>query len=155
MGTNERWERLDRMIEEGRIVRREWGDGVERACLLLAVAPEVGPDGAHGPGACPATVMPQWLARLTPWIDDAGSVEHWPAVIRRYREVVPAARGRLDDAGWERCRCAVLTVIAEAVADAAWAAADADAADAVALAAARAASDRMIDGILDAIERAR
>jgi hypothetical protein len=32
--------------------------------------------------------MPQWLAYLTPWIDDAGTLEQWPVVLRRYAGLV-------------------------------------------------------------------
>jgi hypothetical protein len=32
--------------------------------------------------------MPQWLAYLTPWIDDAGTEDQWPLVLRRYAGLV-------------------------------------------------------------------
>ena len=31
--------------------------------------------------------MPVWLAHLTPWIDDAGTEEHWPEVVKRYADL--------------------------------------------------------------------
>jgi hypothetical protein len=41
----ERFDRLDSFIAEDRLVRHAWGDGQERACLLLTLAPEVGATG--------------------------------------------------------------------------------------------------------------
>ena len=81
MNINERFDRLDRFIAEGRLVRNEWGDGQERACLLLAIAPEVG--GSEGKvDLCPASVLPPWLAELTPSLDDNGTNAAWPAMVR-------------------------------------------------------------------------
>lgn len=53
----------------------------------------------------------QWLAALTPWMDDGGSIEVWPGMIRRYGSV--AARWHVltpDD--WQRClwRTCIVTV---------------------------------------------
>jgi len=99
---NERADRLDLFIAEGRLIRKKWHstatDGRELACLLYALAPEVG-DGKID--ACPATLMPPWLAHLTPWIDDAGSADHWPVVIRRYAGLV-RRWSVLTDADWHR-----------------------------------------------------
>jgi hypothetical protein len=86
MNIDSRLSRLDTLIAEGRLVRQEWAghdaSGRETACLLAALSPEAGVK--ESAGACPATVMPSWLAHLTPWIDDAGTLEHWPEVVRRY-----------------------------------------------------------------------
>jgi hypothetical protein len=97
---NERFNRLDSFIAEGRLVRNRWGDGQERACLLLALAPEVGADGAVS--RCPADVITRWLAHMTPSLDDNGTEEAWPAMARRYAAVVRRAAQTLDDAGWRR-----------------------------------------------------
>jgi hypothetical protein len=43
------------MIAEGRIVRQQWTDGHERACLLAALSPEAGRAGDAS--ACPAYVI--------------------------------------------------------------------------------------------------
>jgi hypothetical protein len=108
----ERVARLDTMIEEGRIIRHEWTDGHERACLLAALSPEVARDG--NVGACPAHVMPVWLAHLTPWIDDEVSDEAWPRIIRRYADLARRWH-RLDGAAWERARIAsLIAIVAEA-----------------------------------------
>jgi hypothetical protein len=94
-----RFDRLDRFITEGRVIRKEWGDGQERACLLLALAPEVG----HGDiAACPASLIPQWLAELTPSIDDDVAAEDWSDIIATYARVVRLGSERLDAAGWRR-----------------------------------------------------
>jgi hypothetical protein len=94
-----RFDRLDAFIAHGALVRHEWGDGQERACLLLAIAPEVG---AGNVAACPAAVLPRWLAELTPSIDDNGSEEAWPSMVRRYSTVVRRGAEQLDAAGWRR-----------------------------------------------------
>jgi hypothetical protein len=212
--------RLDTMIANDLLIRGKWTDGQERACLLAALAPECG--AANSAAACPAEKMWPWLAYLTPWIDDAGSAEAWPGVVRRYaaavrrldfsrdgrpvllaclRVILVEARGHdrsgscdavialidegaaVDDPRWKSARAAswawaaawaagaeadaAAEAAAEAAADAA--AADAAAADAAAEAAAdaaaaaaeaeaaadaAAAADRLIDGILTALESA-
>ena len=102
----ERIERLQTFIDEGRIVRHAWlgtdAQGRETACLLAALSPEAGE--AEDAEACPASVMPAWMAHLTPWIDEASDTE-WPQVIRRYAAC--AARwSALDDAAWRRVEAA-------------------------------------------------
>ena len=98
-----RIQRLNEMMSEGRIIRNDWvssdAQGREVACLLTALSPEAGED--ENPDACPAEVMPAWLAHITPWLDDSGSYTEWPRVIRRYAAC--AARWSvLDDAAWRR-----------------------------------------------------
>lgn len=83
-----RIDRLDRAVEEGLVLRGMWTargeDGREGACLLATLAPETASGNA---GLCPAEVMPEWLARLTPWIDDSGSLAEWSGMVRRYAAV--------------------------------------------------------------------
>ena len=99
MNHQERIENLNRHIEAGTLLRKEWGDGHERACLLAALSPESSQ--GHSPSGCPASVMPQWLAHLTLWMDDAGSEEAWPVMVRRYANL--ASRWRtLSDDQWSR-----------------------------------------------------
>ena len=113
MNLNERFDRLDCFIEQGRLVRWAWGDGQERACLLLALAPEVGAEGAVE--RCPAYLIPSWLAYLTPDLDDCGTEAAWPAMVRRYSVVVRRGATTLDDAGWRRVLArTMLAVLAEA-----------------------------------------
>jgi hypothetical protein len=95
--------KLNQFIAEGRLIRNDWtgidDHGRETACLLAAVSPEVTDDG--NPGACPADIMPQWLAHLTPWMDDAGSEEAWLPMVKRYAAV--AGRWHvLSDETWRR-----------------------------------------------------
>jgi hypothetical protein len=109
---NERFNRLDTFITEDRLVRKQWGDGQERACLLLALAPEVGAKGAVE--RCPAYLIPSWLAYLTPDLDDCGTEAAWPAMVRRYSVVVRRGATTLDDAGWRRVLArTMLAVLAE------------------------------------------
>jgi hypothetical protein len=110
---NERFDRLDTFIEQGRLVRKAWGDGQGRACLLLALAPEVGAEGAVE--RCPAYLIPAWLAYLTPGLDDNGTEAAWPTMVRRYSIVVRRGATTLDDAGWRRVLArTMLAVLAEA-----------------------------------------
>ena len=113
MNRNERFDRLDSFIAEDRLVRHAWGDGQERACLLLALAPEVGTEGVVS--RCPASVLPPWLARMTPSLDDNGSASAWPAMVRRYSVVVRRGAETLDDAAWRRVLArTMIVVLAEA-----------------------------------------
>jgi hypothetical protein len=85
LNMSERCARLDQFIAEGRLVRGKWAetiDGKEYACLLAALSPEAGRFFSRA--SCPAEVMPAWLAHLTVWMNDAGTEEQWPTVIRHY-----------------------------------------------------------------------
>jgi hypothetical protein len=80
---------LNQYIAEGRLLRNEWTGtdkhGWEAACLLAALSPEVARFGdSH---ACPANIMPKWLAHLTPWMDDEGSDDAWLGMVKRYAAV--------------------------------------------------------------------
>jgi len=107
-----RIERLKRHMQEGTLIRGMWNktddDGREFACLLFALAPEVGPYGNIS--VCPGSVMPQWLAYLTPWIDDAPSDEAWEELVARYAEL--ASRWHVLDAeDWRRLDYAVRGIV--------------------------------------------
>ena len=104
-------ERLRNHIKNNTLVRDTWmgidADGRETACLLAALSPECG--AARDVSACPADLMPAWLAQLTPWIDDSGTLKHWPTVVRRYADL--AARWRVLDAEtWKRLDFAVRAI---------------------------------------------
>ena len=83
-------ERLQDFLDSGRLIRKAWtgtdAQGRETACLLAALSPEVA--ATHNEADCPADIMPQWLAYLTPWFDDAGSVEAWPTMKQRFAGLV-------------------------------------------------------------------
>jgi hypothetical protein len=111
MNIESRVERLHTLINEDRIIRNEWTgtdeQGRETACLLAALSPEAGE--AEDAGACPASVMPEWLVHLTPWVDDYSSEAAWPRMVRRYAAC--AARwSSLDDAAWRRVEVATRRV---------------------------------------------
>lgn len=102
-----RVQRLNEMVEEDRIARYNWfgidEQGRDTACLLAALSPEVAE--AETASACPVSLMPQWLAYLTPWMDDNCSEAEWSRMIRRYAAC--AARWSvLDDAAWRRVEIA-------------------------------------------------
>ena len=93
-------DRFNQFIAEGRIIRNAWhgkdAHGRETACLLAAFA-----EGLDRPSKCPAELMPDWLAELTPLIDDMGSLAAWPAMVQRY---AACANGWsvLNEAAWRR-----------------------------------------------------
>jgi hypothetical protein len=103
----ERIERLNTMVDEDRIIRNRWKgtdkDGRETACLLAALAPEVVE--YEDTGTCPAWVMPRWFAHLTPHMDDHGSVEAWPRMVRRYAACASKWVAH-DSAAWKRVEIA-------------------------------------------------
>ena len=109
-----RFDRLDTYIAEDRILRGAWFDadgGRERACLLVALAPEVGEGMIF---ACPASLLPPWLAYLTPSLDDGVSLGAWPEVIRNYARTVRRGATTLDASGWRRVQARfLLAVLAE------------------------------------------
>lgn len=107
MNIESRVERLHTLINEDRIIRNDWvgldEQGRETACLLAALSPEVVKH--RNASACPAELMPEWLAHLTPWVDDYSSEAEWPRMVRRYAAC--AARwSSLDDAAWRRVEIA-------------------------------------------------
>ena len=116
-----RFARLDRYIEEGKLLRVAWHDGpkgpdgYERACLLMAIAPEVN-GGDPSADRCPAWLLPRWLAHLTPWLDDAGSDGAWPEQVRRYSRAVRLVP-MLDEAAQNRLHYAVRAAILRCVLD--------------------------------------
>lgn len=103
-----RVQRLNEMMEEGRLIRDDWSgtdeQGRETACLLAALSPEAGE--SENADLCPAAVMPTWFAHLTPWLDDACSATAWPQVIRRYAACANLW-STLDEAAW--CRVEIAT----------------------------------------------
>ena len=108
MTMQQRLDRLDSMRVGGKLIRKQWTEGQEYACLLAALSPEAG--SKESASACPAEVMPPWLAELTPWIDDSGSDAAWPGVIARYADVAhrwhsltPETWTRLDYAARAIC----------------------------------------------------
>ena len=94
-----RLDALDRAIAADEVLRGEWTDGHGRACALAHLAPETGE--RRTSEACPATVMPQWLAALTPEIDDHTSLAARPAILRRYAAVARRWHA-LDAPTWRR-----------------------------------------------------
>jgi hypothetical protein len=113
MNLVERVARLNKMVAGNRILRGAWTDGHERACLLAALSPEAGHH--ESASACPSWVMPEWLAHLTPWIDDQCSQDNWDKIVGKYANL--AGRWHvLDDAAWDRCHLATRrAILAEAM----------------------------------------
>jgi hypothetical protein len=110
----ERIERLRQYVAEGRIIRKAWWgkdeQGRETACLLAALSPEVAAE--QQSRACPADVMPPWLATLTPSLDDCTSCEYWPDFVRSYADA--AERWRvLDVEAWGRAKARVMIAVLE------------------------------------------
>lgn len=98
-------DRIIKHFERGTLLRMDWIDGspddtlgYERACLLVAAAPEVG-DGHFE--KCPVSLMPQWLAHLTPGMDDNVSIAYWPDMVREYALCLRRS-GVLTPEQWQR-----------------------------------------------------
>lgn len=100
MNNTERFDQLDRFLAEGRVVHDEWGDGQARVCLLLALAPEVGPEGDTN--QCPTELFPHWVAVITPALNDNGSNAARPTMQRRYADVMRRGSMTLNARGWRR-----------------------------------------------------
>ena len=143
---------IQSMLDEGRLIRREWSghddDGRQLLCLYTALMND--PDAR--PETCPATVCPRWLAFLLPWINDVGTAEHWPEVVRRVARLAPRLAALGPEVEW-RVRARIIA--AKAAAAATEATATAAATTVAAYTAAKAATaDRIIDAILDVVAEA-
>jgi hypothetical protein len=108
---------IDRAIEylrDGRLLRSAWTDtddqGREMACLLAAIVPECGTQQTSE--ACPAGLMPQWMASLTVFIDDRGTDEAWPRTVERYVSLLRRSYV-LSESAWTRLdyRCRRVAVL--------------------------------------------
>lgn len=79
------------MLDEGRITHHEWSgldsQGRQTLCLLGALCGTL----ITSTGACPATLLPPWLAALTPWIDDVVSDSCRPAMCNQFLKVMEHA----------------------------------------------------------------
>jgi len=101
-------------LEEGTLLRNEWTgtdeQGRATACLLAAMAPVCGTK--RTASVCPAEIMPAWLAHLTPWMADCGTLEAWPTMVRRYANL--ASRWHVLDAPtWHRLDYAARRIVLE------------------------------------------
>jgi hypothetical protein len=86
-------------LHEGRLVQGTWHqkqDGLELACLIGAISPEISSD-----TQCPASVMPSWLAVLTVPVFDGQAKDVALAWAGRFGAQM-AQWHRLDDASWFR-----------------------------------------------------
>lgn len=103
MNLQDRVDNLNRLILDNRLLRHAWKtldeDGRERACLLAALSPESANE--ESARACPADLMPEFLAYLTPSLDDNGSDSSWPAMVRQYARLA-ATWHVLSPAAWQR-----------------------------------------------------
>jgi hypothetical protein len=140
-------------LHEGRLVQGAWHreqDGRELACVLGAISPRI-----RSASACPASVMPEWLAVLVVSLFDGQTEADAMAWAARFGAQM-AQWHRLDDAAWSRVRSRFCDSCAADAADAAaYAAADAaDAADAAAYAAADAAAAVVAADAADAADAA-
>ena len=104
MNIEERYARLITTIREGRLSQTTWGkdaDGQRLVCLLSAISPEVSE--ARTAAACPAGVMPAWLAHLTVSMFDGVAptdavplAMRYAEVLRRWHVLTPERWARLD-----------------------------------------------------------
>ena len=66
-------------LQAGTLLRGDWGDGRDLACLYSAMFP-----GATSTANCPSEHMPQWFADIIPLLDDMVSLDGWEARMRRF-----------------------------------------------------------------------
>lgn len=94
------------VLAEGRLIRHAWAreeDGRQLLCLYTAMLddPEARPE------TCPASLCPQWLAYLLPWMDDEGTDAAWPAMVRRVATLAPQFHRLRPQVEWQvRAACA-------------------------------------------------
>mgnify|MGYP000922471772 CR=1 FL=1 len=86
-------------VADGRLMQRGWhrnDDGRELACMLGSFGQDI-----NSPGACPADLMPPWMAHLIPRLFDGLSPTETLPFARRFG---PALRGMVGatDAQWRR-----------------------------------------------------
>lgn len=113
MEYSERLARLERFYEEGRLVRNDWGDGEECACLLSALCPEaLTPPRTH---AVPADVMPAWVPPYVLLLADSADDVAWPPIKRRFVRVARLLPHLAGD-GWFAARKRLLANALEAAA---------------------------------------
>jgi len=105
MQYSNRLSNLTMMVRENLLIRHQWvgqdESGMRTACLLAALSPEVAT--FRNAAACPASVMPGWLAYLTPSMDDHVTDNYWPIMINEYAAVA-AIWPVLDSFAWERIK---------------------------------------------------
>ena len=103
-------------LEAGTLIRKAWTGtdehGRATACLLAALAPECG--AAESAASCPADVMPAWLASLTVFIDDSGSLTSWPGHVRRYAAIAPRFGELIGDIDRRALSGCLRVIVAEA-----------------------------------------
>lgn len=102
MEYSERITRLERFYEEGRLVRNDWGDGVECACLLTALCPEANPPDGRA-ALIPAAVLPPWVPAYIILLADTAEDAAWAPIKRRFVKVARFLP-KLDDDAWFSAR---------------------------------------------------
>lgn len=91
------------VLAEGRLIRRKWSDKDPDGRQLLCLYTSLMDDPLARPSKCPASVAPQWIAELLPWMDDVGTDDAWPAMVRRVADLAPKL-GSLTGERSERLR---------------------------------------------------
>jgi len=120
----DRFRRLDLIMREGRLTRREFRgirgarkeefyyDGTRPAvagkpveCIIAALVPEM--QSFRQLELIPEDLMPAWLGCLTPWMTDNGTLDRWFAFTRNYASLLPRC-GILTSTDWDRIELRLL-----------------------------------------------
>jgi len=120
----DRLRRLDLIMREGRLVRREFRgirgarkeefyyDGTRPAvagepveCIIAALVPEM--QSFRQLELIPEDLMPAWLGCLTPWMTDNGTPARWPDFTHRYAALLERC-GILTPTDWDRIELRLL-----------------------------------------------
>ena len=105
MQLHERIARLERVMSEGRLSRREFrgrrgfreaidyldgrvegAEGVEIESIIAALVPEM--EKWRQVDMVPPELMPTWMAWVTPWMEDHGRKERWGALVQTYASLL-------------------------------------------------------------------
>ncbi len=124
MTLENRFDRLDKFIAEGRIARGTWGSDhgpQETACPIRALVPELrrfpvtGESWGYALNTVPSEIMPVWVAGLTVTTNDNVSEENWSEWINRYSQTMRRAAPALSAEDWSHVHQSFLLTIAETV----------------------------------------
>lgn len=98
-------DRLRALLDAHRVTRGAWtgtdARGRRTLCALAALSDEVGK--AESAGACPADLMPAWMAYVVVYVDDETSLGARDGLLHRLA-VLAGRWSVLDAVAWERVR---------------------------------------------------
>lgn len=96
---------LDLLIAENRLIRNNWSK-VENGRQLLCLWTGLANDPNSRPEMHPVGLCQPWLAYLIPWMNDKGTLDAWPAMVRRVAKLSHKFANLSDVVEWQvRAAC--------------------------------------------------